>query len=91
VNGVKGDNLHKLGEGTLLVSAKGVNEGGLKVGDGITILNQKADERGNIQAFSSVNIASGRPSVILGDNKQINPDNIAWGYRGGVLDINGND
>ncbi|MCP5570236.1 hypothetical protein NL300_27710, partial [Klebsiella pneumoniae] len=28
VNGVKGDNLHKLGEGTLLVSAKGVNEGG---------------------------------------------------------------
>ncbi|KAA5731421.1 hypothetical protein F3G17_29815, partial [Klebsiella pneumoniae] len=79
------------GEGTLLVSAKGVNEGGLKVGDGITILNQKADERGNIQAFSSVNIASGRPSVILGDNKQINPDNIAWGYRGGVLDINGND
>ncbi|MCV5863716.1 hypothetical protein OFN36_32460, partial [Escherichia coli] len=24
------------------------------------------------------------------DAKQVNPDNISWGYRGGVLDINGN-
>lgn len=91
VNGIKGDNLHKIGEGTLTVQGSGVNEGGLKVGDGTVILNQQADSSGNIQAFSSVNIASGRPTVVLADNRQVNPDNISWGYRGGILDVNGND
>ncbi|PQO10492.1 autotransporter outer membrane beta-barrel domain-containing protein, partial [Shigella flexneri] len=43
-----------------------------------------------IQAFSSVNLASGRPTVVLGDARQVNPDNISWGYRGGKLDLNGN-
>ena len=37
VNGVKGDNLHKIGEGTLVVQGTGVNEGGLKVGDGTVV------------------------------------------------------
>ncbi|HFP5151014.1 TPA: S6 family peptidase [Escherichia coli] len=91
VNGVKGDNLHKIGEGTLIVKGTGVNEGGLKVGDGTVILNQQPDSSGDVQAFSSVNIASGRPTVILANNKQVNPDNITWGFRGGVLDVNGND
>lgn len=91
VNGVKGDNLHKIGEGTLVVQGTGVNEGGLKIGDGTVVLNQQADSSGDVQAFSSVNIASGRPTVVLADNKQVNPDNISWGYRGGVLDVNGND
>ncbi|HCP8047847.1 TPA: vacuolating autotransporter toxin Vat [Escherichia coli] len=91
VNGVKGDNLHKIGEGTLVVQGTGVNEGGLKVGDGTVVLNQQADSSGHVQAFSSVNIASGRPTVVLADNQQVNPDNISWGYRGGVLDVNGND
>ncbi|MBB8884581.1 peptidase, partial [Escherichia coli] len=91
VNGVKGDNLHKIGEGTLVVQGTGVNEGGLKVGDGTVVLNQQADSSGHVQAFSSVNIASGRPTVVLADNRQVNPDNISWGYRGGVLDVNGND
>ncbi|WP_137653830.1 S6 family peptidase [Escherichia albertii] len=91
VNGVKGDNLHKIGEGTLVVQGTGVNEGGLKVGDGTVVLNQQADSSGQVQAFSSVNIASGRPTVVLADNRQVNPDNIFWGYRGGVLDVNGND
>ncbi|EHQ8143301.1 autotransporter outer membrane beta-barrel domain-containing protein, partial [Escherichia albertii] len=91
VNGVKGDNLHKIGEGTLVVHGTGVNEGGLKVGDGTVVLNQQADSSGHVQAFSSVNIASGRPTVVLADNRQVNPDNISWGYRGGVLDVNGND
>ncbi|HDK1718591.1 TPA: autotransporter outer membrane beta-barrel domain-containing protein, partial [Escherichia coli] len=91
VNGVKGDNLHKIGEGTLVVQGTGVNEGGLKVGNGTVILNQQADSAGHVQAFSSVNIASGRPTVVLADNRQVNPDNISWGYRGGVLDVNGND
>ncbi|HED5924056.1 TPA: autotransporter outer membrane beta-barrel domain-containing protein [Escherichia coli] len=91
VNGVSGDNLHKIGEGTLVVQGTGVNEGGLKVGDGTVVLNQQADSSGHVQAFSSVNIASGRPTVVLADNRQVNPDNISWGYRGGVLDVNGND
>ncbi|CBG91802.1 S6 family peptidase [Citrobacter rodentium] len=91
VNGVAGDNLHKLGEGTLTVNGSGVNPGGLKTGDGTVILAQKPDAAGNVQAFSSVNLASGRPTVVLTDSKQVNPDNISWGYRGGVLDLNGND
>ncbi|MCV5410222.1 hypothetical protein OFN21_30590, partial [Escherichia coli] len=32
-----------------------------------------------------------RPTVILSDTRQINPDNISWGYRGGRLDVNGNN
>lgn len=91
VNGVKGDNLHKIGAGTLKVNGTGINEGGLKVGDGTVILSQKPDENGRVQAFSSVNISSGRPVVVLSDNRQVNPDNISWGFRGGVLDINGTD
>ncbi len=90
VNGVKGDNLHKIGEGTLTVQGTGINEGGLKVGDGKVVLNQQADNKGQVQAFSSVNIASGRPTVVLTDERQVNPDTVSWGYRGGTLDINGN-
>ncbi|EDX9923272.1 autotransporter outer membrane beta-barrel domain-containing protein [Salmonella enterica] len=91
VNGVQGDNLHKIGEGVLKVNGTGINPGGLKVGDGTVILAQRPDEDGKVQAFSSVNIASGRPTVILTDSRQVNPDNISWGFRGGRLDINGND
>ncbi|HAV2168366.1 TPA: autotransporter outer membrane beta-barrel domain-containing protein [Escherichia coli] len=90
VNGVKGDNLHKIGEGTLTVQGTGINEGGLKVGDGKVVLNQQADNKGQVQAFSSVNIASGRPTVVLTDDRQVNPDTVSWGYRGGMLDVNGN-
>lgn len=91
VNGVAGDNLHKLGEGTLTVSGTGINPGGLKTGDGTVVLAQKPDAAGNVQAFSSVNLASGRPTVVLADSQQVNPDNISWGYRGGIVDLNGND
>ncbi|RMA79666.1 MULTISPECIES: S6 family peptidase [unclassified Enterobacter] len=90
VNGVKGDNLHKIGEGTLVVQGTGINEGGLKAGDGTVILDQQADSKGQIQAFSRVNIASGRPTVVLADERQVDPDSISWGFRGGALDVNGN-
>lgn len=49
VNGVAGDNLHKLGEGTLTINGTGVNPGGLKTGDGTVVLNQQADTAGNVQ------------------------------------------
>lgn len=90
VNGVQGDNLHKLGTGTLKVNATGINPGGLNVGEGTVILAQRPDGNGNVQAFNNVSIVSGRPTVVLSDAKQVNPDNVKWGYRGGKLDINGN-
>lgn len=91
LNGLRGDNLHKIGEGTLIVEGNGINEGGLKVGDGTVVLNQQPNEEGSSQAFSSVNIAGGTASVVLGNQRQINPDNVSWGYRGGKLDLNGTD
>ncbi|EPC5847481.1 hypothetical protein ACRZ7N_005099, partial [Escherichia coli] len=51
----------------------------------------QADADGKVQAFSSVGIASGRPTVVLSDSQQVNPDNISWGYRGGRLELNGNN
>lgn len=91
VNGVNGDNLHKIGTGTLKVNGKGINSGGLNVGEGTVILAQRPDNDGNVQAFSSINIVSGRPIVFLNDDKQVDPDKVKWGYRGGKLDINGNN
>ncbi|MEC9736546.1 S6 family peptidase [Escherichia coli] len=91
VNGANGDNLHKIGEGSLIVEGTGLNEGGLKVGNGTVYLNQQPDEYNVSQAFSSVNIAGGGATVVLANDKQVNPDNVSWGYRGGVLDLNGID
>ncbi|EMW4852040.1 autotransporter outer membrane beta-barrel domain-containing protein [Escherichia coli] len=91
INGESGDALHKIGAGTLYVNASGNNEGALRVGDGTVILDQQPDADGNKQAFSSVTITSGRPTVVLSDSFQVNPDNIYFGYRGGRLDVNGND
>lgn len=59
MNGAKGDNLHKIGEGSLIVEGIGFNEGGLKVGNGTVYLNQQPDEYNVSQAFSSVNLAGG--------------------------------
>ncbi|MBC6577762.1 autotransporter outer membrane beta-barrel domain-containing protein [Escherichia coli] len=86
VNGVKDDNLHKIGAGTLIVNGMGDNEGGLKAGDGTVILKQT-----NGQAFNSVNIASGRPVVVIDGENQVKTENITWGYNGGMLDINGHN
>lgn len=91
VNGVKGDALHKIGEGTLHVNATGINEGALNVGDGIVILDQQADENGNKQAFEYIDIVSGRATVVLADDKQIDTSKINFGFRGGRLDVNGNE
>ncbi|TNH06756.1 hypothetical protein FHQ25_12060, partial [Testudinibacter sp. TR-2022] len=91
VNGVENDFLHKLGSGTLRINAKGKNLGSLSAGDGITVLAQQADENGAQQAFDKVRLASGRPTVVLQDDKQVNPNNIYFGYRGGRLDLNGNN
>ncbi|MGC0955646.1 S6 family peptidase [Pantoea agglomerans] len=90
VNGLASDALHKIGAGTLQINAKGVNAGSLNVGEGTVILDQQADASGNKQAFSSVTLVSGRPTVVLNDANQVTSDQIFFGYRGGRLDLNGN-
>ena len=90
VNGLKGDALHKVGAGTLHVNASGINAGSLNVGDGTVILDQQADSAGNKEAFSSITLVSGRPTVVLNSADQIKSSNIQFGYRGGTLDLNGN-
>ncbi|MBN6577293.1 autotransporter outer membrane beta-barrel domain-containing protein [Escherichia coli] len=91
VNGQKNDALHKIGKGTLHINGSGINEGDLRVGDGTVVLNQKTDTNGNVQAFNKVTITSGRPTVVLSNEHQVKPDNIYFGFRGGRLDLNGND
>lgn len=90
VNGLAGDALHKIGAGTLYVNATGINGGSLNTGDGTVVLDQQADADGNKQAFSSVTLVSGRPTVVLNDAAQVATENIFFGYRGGKLDLNGN-
>jgi len=91
VNGLKDDALHKIGAGTLHVNARGINDGSLNVGDGTVILDQQADDQGRKQAFSQITLFSGRPTVVLNSADQVDTKNIRFGYRGGTLDINGND
>ena len=91
VNGLADDALHKIGAGTLQVNATGINQGSLNTGDGTVILDQQADADGNKQAFSSITLVSGRPTVVLNDAEQVATENILFGYRGGTLDLNGND
>lgn len=90
VNGIASDALHKVGTGTLHINAVGKNPGSLNVGEGTVILDQQADSSGNKQAFSSVTLVSGRPTLVLNDENQISTDQIFFGYRGGRLDLNGN-
>lgn len=89
VNGVADDALHKIGRGTLWINAKGANPGSLNTGEGTVVLDQQSDSDGNKQAFSSITLVSGRPTVVLTDADQVSTDKIFFGYRGGFLDLNG--
>ncbi|RRD91280.1 S6 family peptidase [Conchiformibius steedae] len=91
VHNPNGDRLSKIGEGVLRVNGQGKNQGSISVGDGTVILAQRADANGEKQAFSSMGIVSGRATVVLESADQVNPDNIYFGFRGGRLDVNGND
>ena len=86
----QGDRLSKLGKGTLYVNGKGENLGDISVGEGTVVLAQQA-ENGKQQAFNQVGITSGRATVVLNDTNQVKPDHIYFGFRGGRLDVNGND
>ncbi|BBF07971.1 S6 family peptidase [Haemophilus influenzae] len=91
VHNPKSDRLAKIGKGTLIVEGKGENKGSLKVGDGTVILKQQADANNKVKAFSQVGIVSGRSTVVLNDDKQVDPNSIYFGFRGGRLDANGNN
>ncbi|EFA27995.1 adhesion and penetration protein, partial [Haemophilus influenzae HK1212] len=78
-----------IGLGTLLVNGKGKNLGSLSVGNGLVVLDQQADESGQKQAFKEVGIVSGRATVKLNSENQVDPNNIYFGFRGGRLDLNG--
>lgn len=84
------DHLAKIGKGTLIVEGKGNNKGSLKVGDGTVILKQQTNGSGE-HAFASVGIVSGRSTLVLNDDKQVDPNSIYFGFRGGRLDANGNN
>ena len=91
VKNPKGDRLSKIGLGTLLVNGKGKNLGDISVGNGTVILDQQADETGQKQAFNEVGITSGRATVKLNSADQVDPNKIYFGFKGGRLDLNGND
>ena len=91
VKNPKGDRLSKIGLGTLLVNGKGKNLGDISVGNGTVILDQQADETGQKQAFNEVGITSGRATVKLNSADEVDPNKIYFGFKGGRLDLNGND
>ncbi|MCK8913399.1 autotransporter domain-containing protein [Haemophilus influenzae] len=83
------DHLAKIGKGTLIINGNGDNKGSLKVGDGTVVLKQQITK--GEHAFASVGIVSGRSTVVLNDDKQVDPNSIYFGFRGGRLDANGNN
>lgn len=83
------DHLAKIGKGKLIVEGKGDNKGSLKVGDGTVVLKQQTTK--GQHAFASVGIVSGRSTVVLNDDNQVDPNSIYFGFRGGRLDANGNN
>lgn len=91
VHNPENDRLSKIGQGTLLVNGTGVNQGDISVGDGTVILSQNADGQNQVKAFNQVGIVSGRGTVVLDDERQVEANNIYFGYRGGRLDTNGNN
>lgn len=89
VRNPEGDHLAKIGKGKLIVEGKGDNKGSLKVGDGTVVLKQQTTK--GQHAFASVGIVSGRSTVVLNDDNQVDPNSIYFGFRGGRLDANGNN
>lgn len=91
VSNPKGDRLSKLGAGTLIANGQGISQGDISIGEGTVVLAQKAASDGSKQAFNQVGITSGRGTAVLADSQQIKPENLYFGFRGGRLDLNGNN
>lgn len=91
VSNPKGDRLSKLGAGTLIANGQGINQGDISIGEGTVVLAQKAASDGSKQVFNQVGITSGRGTAVLADSQQIKSENLYFGFRGGRLDLNGNN
>ena len=90
LSGVAGNPLKKLGRGTLVLRPEGVNPGTLDIGEGTAELHSSTT---GTPAAARVRIVSGRPTVRIaaGDPGAVDPDSLSFGFRGGALDLNGND
>ncbi|VWL85753.1 S6 family peptidase [Oceanivirga miroungae] len=77
--------VRKIGEGTLKISGTGNNEGKLFLGDGKTILSQTGG-----YAASDIKLAQ-QAEVFLDKDGQIKENNIYFGLRGGIVDLNGHN
>ena len=86
IKGMAGDDLHKIGAGTLNIHTK--QENNLKIGNGTVVL--KAEK-----AFNSIYLASGAATVKLEHANALDSSHkvsgIFFGNRGGTLDLNGYD
>ncbi|MDK4587250.1 autotransporter outer membrane beta-barrel domain-containing protein, partial [Kingella kingae] len=91
VKNPENDRLSKLGAGSLHVQGTGKNLGSISVGDGTVLLDQRTDTAGKKQAFNELGIVSGRPTVVIGSADQMDWNKLYFGYRGGRLDVNGNN
>ena len=84
IKGVSGDNLHKIGEGTLNVNVKQNNN--LKVGNGIVVL-------GASNTFNNIYLTGGVGKIVLNANSALSEGNefggVYFSEEGGVLDLNG--
>ncbi|HIV49391.1 MAG TPA: autotransporter serine protease VvfC [Candidatus Helicobacter avicola] len=76
------DFLHKLGEGTLIVTSSSA-DAGLRIGQGLVEL------KGNDLSFKELYFVSGRGELKLENANNINTDYVYFGARGGKLDMNG--
>ena len=84
VSGVKGNNMHQIGAGTVNYNRKQNNQ--LRIGNGTAVLNAE-------RTFDLVYLANGLGTVKLGHEKALNEDgnmnNLFFSERGGTLDVNG--
>lgn len=83
IAGIKGDFLHKIGKGRLNVNE--VNQGSLRLGDGVVALNTTS------AAFREIILTSGRGTLLVNNVNSLNPSELYFHRRGGSLDLNGHD
>lgn len=84
LTGSRGDIWSKIGQGTLVIEGSGDNDVDLNVGDGVTRLNRSGGH-----AAQNIRIGSGRATVQLTGDGQLDGTRVGFGVRGGTLDLYG--
>ena len=86
------DRMSKLGKGSLVLTPTvkaGNHLGQISVGDGTVVLDLHSDD--NSKADLMVGIVSGRSTVKIKNAQALDTKKMTFGFRGGKLDMNGND